>query len=66
MVRAALAPVSLTYADAAEAAGVSVDVIRRAVHACELTAHYPTARPVILRDDLVEWVRRAPTERVAS
>ena len=63
MVRAALAPGSLTFTDAAEAAGVSVDVIRRAVHGCELVAHYPTARPVILRDDLVEWVRRTPTER---
>jgi len=66
MVRAALAPVSLTYADAAEAAGVSVDIIRRAVHAGDLIAHFPTSRPVILADDLKAWIAATPTARVTS
>jgi excisionase family DNA binding protein len=65
MARPALAPVSLTYADAAESVGVSVDVIRRAVRAGDLTAHYPTARPVIRREDLDEWIKRTPTERAS-
>lgn len=59
-------PISLDYADAATFTGHSVDVIRRAVRSGELTAHYPTSKPVVLTDDLRAWVLRAPTERKSA
>jgi hypothetical protein len=53
--------ISYTYAEAAEACGVSKDVIRGAVRRGDLVAHYPTARPVILADDLRDWMTATPT-----
>lgn len=49
--------------EAADAAGVSVDIIRRAVRAGNLVPRYPTSRGVILADDLREWIENSPTER---
>lgn len=49
-----------TYDDAARAVGVSVKVIRRAVRAGHLAPVYPTSRPVILADDLADWLRSRP------
>lgn len=59
------APVSYTVQGAAEASGLSADVIRRAVKSGDLVAHYPTSRPVILRDELEAWIKASPTERAA-
>ena len=54
--------VAYNLQDAAAAAGVSVDTIRRAIRAGDLIANYPTSRPVILRDELDAWLRATPTE----
>lgn len=54
-----------TLDEAAEAVGQSVDVIRRKVRAKELPVRYPSARPVILREDLEAWLQSAPTERAS-
>lgn len=59
-------PIAYTVADAAEAVGVSPDVIRRAIRAGAIEVRYPTARPVIPADSLREWFRGLPTERAAS
>jgi hypothetical protein len=56
------ARIAYTYADAAEATGVSIDVIRRAVRAGDLVPAYPTTRPVLLADDLRDWLRACPSE----
>lgn len=57
--------IAYTFDEAAAACGVSVDVIRRAVRAKEVPVHYPTSRPVILREDLEAWLQSAPTERAS-
>lgn len=63
------AVVSLTLQGAADAVGVSVDVIRRAVRAGDLVAVYPrvggrtVSRPVIRLEDLRAWVATFTTER---
>lgn len=57
--------ISYTYAEAAEAVGVSKDVIRRAVAKGDLAPRYITSRPVLLADDLREWVAAAPSERAS-
>ena len=46
--------------------GMSVDVIRRAINAKRLVAHYPTSRPVILVGELRDWIAASPTESVAE
>lgn len=58
-------PIAYTIPGAAEASGVSPDVIRRAIRAGNLTARYPTSRPVVLADDLRAWLASTPTERTA-
>ena len=58
--------ISFTITDAAAAVGVSEPVIRRALAKGNLVAHYPTTRPVILADDLRDWIDSAPTDRRAS
>lgn len=54
-------PLAYNYEAAAAAVGVSDKVIRRAVADGSLVAHYVTARPVILADELRAWVESAPT-----
>lgn len=54
-----------TIQGAADACGVSVDVIRRAVRAKELPVRYPTTRPVVLRSDLEAWLSAQPTEKAS-
>lgn len=51
-----------TYADAAVATGVSIDVIRRAVRVGDLIPSYPTSRPVLMVEELTEWLRSRPNE----
>lgn len=63
------APVSYDTAGAAAAAGVSVDIIKRALRAGDLEARYPTvggrtiAKPLIPVDELRRWVEAGVTER---
>jgi len=58
--------VSYSVKGAAEATGMSQDVIRNAIRAGALVAHYPTSKPLILATDLTAWVTGAPTERTAA
>jgi len=55
-------PIALTVAQAAQASGMSQDVIRRALNTGELIAHYPTARPIIMIEELRAWITAAPTQ----
>ena len=48
--------------EAAEAAGVSVSTLRRAIANNDLVANYPTTSAVILREELESWIKSAPTE----
>lgn len=50
-----------TIAEAAEAVGVSTDVIRRAIRRGDLVASYITSRPVIAVSELEAWIAAAPT-----
>lgn len=56
-------PISVDYHGAAEMTGHSVDVIRRAVRAGHLVPRYPTAKPVLLVEDVRAWITSSPTER---
>lgn len=49
--------------EAAEATGVSDATIRRAIRDGYLAAYYPTSRAVILREELVAWIKASPAER---
>lgn len=57
--------VAYTVDEAADTVGVSAMTIRRALSSGALEAHYPTKRPLILRDDLIAWIQSAPTERAS-
>ena len=54
---------ALTIPNAAGACDVSTQVIRRAIDKLDLVAVYPSTRPVILVEDLTEWLKSRPTER---
>lgn len=54
-----------TYEEAAEATGISVRSIRRIVHNCDLVPRYPTAKPVILAQDLQDYIEATPTDKPA-
>ncbi len=55
--------IAYTLADAAAACGVSERVLRRAIDRGDLSVRYPTARPVILVDELRDWMESRPTHR---
>lgn len=57
--------IAFTVQEAAVAAGVSEPVIRRAVDKGDLVFHYPTSRPVVLAEDLRDWIADSPVERPA-
>lgn len=71
--RAAKQAISYTIPEAVEATGLGETVIKDALASGLLPKHYvrvdhdgkPITRPVILGDDLVEWIRNSPTERAA-
>lgn len=46
---------------AAELVGLSKDSIVRAIRAGQLIEHYVSAKPVILVQDLRDWIASAPT-----
>jgi len=52
-----------TFKGAAEAYGVSQDVIRAHVEKGNLIARYPSTRPVIAAAELEEWFNSLPSER---
>lgn len=57
------AAVSYNKAGAAEATGISMSTIERAIAADELVAHYVGTKPVLLATDLAAWIESLPTER---
>lgn len=69
---APIAAVSFDVFGASAATGVSVDVIRRAYRSGDLPTHYPEVdgkqvnKPLILADDLREWVARGKAERTTA
>ena len=52
--------------EAAAASGYSTDSIRRAIRKFELTARYANSKPVILAEELADWLRSLPTEAPAK
>jgi len=57
--------IAFTLAEAAIASGVSTRTLQRAIADYSLPARYPTARPVILAEDLRAWLSASPSERAA-
>jgi len=57
--------VSYSLREAAEATGVSVDTIKRAIRAGNLVPRYPTSHGVLLEAELRAWVENSPTERAS-
>lgn len=55
--------IGYTIYEAAEACGVSDATIRRAIRDGYLAAYYPTTRAVILREELISWIKSTPSER---
>jgi hypothetical protein len=55
-------PIAYNLTDAAAAVGVSLRVLQRAIAKGDLTRRYPTRKPVILYDDLLEWVNSLPVD----
>lgn len=53
--------IAVTRDQAADLVGLSNRTIVRAIRAGELIEHYVSAKPVILIDDLREWIKAAPT-----
>lgn len=60
------APISYDLDGAATATGVSDRTLRNAIASGDLVAHYIGRKPVILRDDLADYVRALPTTKAAS
>lgn len=54
--------IAYSVQEAAEATGMSVDLIRRAYRSGQLPVHRPTGKVTILRSDLEAWIRSAPSE----
>lgn len=48
--------------EAAAATGYSVDTLRIAIRRNDLVARYANSRPIILADELLDWLRSLPTE----
>lgn len=59
--------IAFTIEGAAAATPFSRDLIREAIATGDLVAHYRHggSHPVILDDDLRDWIRTLPTERVS-
>lgn len=59
---------SYSVANLAVLVDVSKDTITKAIDSGALTARYPTAagrKPIIFRDDAIEWLKNLPTEKPA-
>lgn len=58
------APIGYSMAGAARSLGhESISAIRKAIDRGDLTPRYANARPIILHDDLMAWVRSLPVDR---
>lgn len=53
-----------TVQEAAKTYGVSPDVIRAHIKSGNLTARYPTSRPIIGASELESWFEALPSEAV--
>lgn len=51
-----------TAQEAAKSYGVSADTIRAAIKRGDLTAKYPTSRPIIGADEMNSWFEALPSE----
>lgn len=60
-----MSKLAYTIKEAAQAYGVSQDVIRAHIAKGDLIARYPSTRPVIASDELDQWFQSLPTERTA-
>ena len=60
--KAVVEKIAYNMKEAAEAAGVSVSTLRRAIANNDLIANYPTASAVILKEELQKWIKATPTE----
>lgn len=60
--------IAYTIEGAAGATPLSKDLIREAINAGELIVHYRQGgvHPIILEDDLKDWIRSLPTHKQAS
>jgi hypothetical protein len=59
------ATIAYTIQQAADVCGLDHQVIRKAINSGQLTAKYPTSRPVIMRDDLILWMTNLPESRAS-
>ena len=48
---------------AGKAVSLSDRTLRDAIADGSLTAHYAGTKPLVLREDLVDWIRSLPTDR---
>lgn len=55
--------VAYDYDTAASSTGLGRSTIEKAVYAGDLTVHYLGRKPLILADDLREWIASLPTEK---
>ena len=53
---------ALTFAEAAEASGHSVDTLRKAIRRNHLIVRHANRKPVILVSELQDWLESLPTE----
>lgn len=51
-----------TIQEAAEACSVSKDTIRRELRVGNITARYPTSRPIIPAEELRDWFEALPDQ----
>lgn len=60
--------IAYTIEGAAAATPLSKDLIREAINRGDLVVHYREGgvHPIILEDDLKDWIRTLPTQRQAS
>ena len=56
-------PISYELDAAAAATGLSKRTLQEAIAANDLIAHYSGTKPVVLHDDLHEWVESLPTTK---
>lgn len=61
-----MSKVAYNLKEAAEAAGVSISTLRRAISNNDLIARYPTASAVIPKEELENWINNSPTESPRS
>lgn len=61
-----MSKIAFNIKEAAEAAGVSVTTLRRAIKNNDLIANYPTASAVILKEELESWLKSTPTDSPRS